>query len=84
MPGTAGKIAAIQLLPLINYTLLELRRYTTGMLVLPTFSALLLYRSSVVHVYFWGGRVRYYSIYEYDNFSKWGSIIRYLDIRIFF
>ena len=63
--STAGKNAAVQLLPWIDYlyTLLELRRYTTGMLVLPTFPAVLLYRSAVVHVYWRGGPV-WYSIYD--------------------
>ena len=51
MSGTAGENAVVQLLPLIDYTLPELRRYTTGMLVLPTFLAVLLYRSAVAHVY---------------------------------
>ena len=55
--GTAGKNAAVQLLSLTDYTLLELRRYTVGVLVLPTFLAVLLYRSALVHVYLWGGRV---------------------------
>ena len=57
MSSTAGKNAAVQRLPSIVYTVLELRRYTTGMLVMPTFPAFLFYRSGVVHVYLWGDRV---------------------------
>ena len=71
MSGTAGENAVVQLLPLIDYTLPELRRYTTGMLVLPTFLAVLLYRSAVVHVYLWGGRVWwYYMILGSTNFLR--------------
>lgn len=51
MSVTAGKNAAVQLLPSINYTLLELRCGTTGMLVLPRFPPVLLHRSAVAHVY---------------------------------
>ena len=51
MSGTAGKNAAVQLLPLIDYTLMELRRCTTGMMVLPSFPSVPLYRFAVVHVY---------------------------------
>ena len=56
MSGTGGKNDAVQLLPLIDYMLLELRRYTNGMLVLVTFPDVF-YRSAVVHVYLWGDRV---------------------------
>ena len=57
MSVTAGKNAAVQLLPLLDYTMLALRCYTTGMLVLPTFPVVLFFRSAVVHVYLCGGRV---------------------------
>ena len=65
MSGTASKNAAVQLLPLIDYTLLELRRHITGMLVLSTFPAVLVDRSAaVVHVYLWGGRIRVLHFFE--------------------
>ena len=50
MSGTACKTAAVQLMPLIDYKLLELRCFTTGTLVLPSFPAVLLNRSAVAHV----------------------------------
>ena len=55
--GTAGKNAAVQLLPLIEYTLLQLRCCSTGMLVLPSF-LLPCFAVLLLHMYIWGGRAR--------------------------
>ena len=77
MSGAAGKNVAVQLLPLMNHTLLELRRYTTDMLVLSTFLL------SCFTVLRWYGAAGKNTAVQLFIFIGWSGMIFDLRVRRF-